>query len=41
MATVVAPPPVPIGEIKIFGPFGPKYEVGQPLYQLDDSDWYG
>jgi len=39
MPTTSASPPVPIGEIKSFGPFGPKYEVGQPLYQLDDGDW--
>lgn len=39
MYEVVAPPSVPIGKIKSFGPFGPKYEVGQVLYQLDDGDW--
>ena len=39
MHAVVAPPFVPIGKIKSFGPFGPKYEVGQPLRQLDDGDW--
>lgn len=39
MLTVIAPPSVPIGEIKTFGPFGPKYEVGQLLRQLDDGDW--
>jgi len=33
------PPSVPIGEIKSFGAFGPKYEIGQPLRQLDDGDW--
>lgn len=27
---------VPIGKIKSFGPFGPKYEVGQAIRQLDD-----
>ncbi len=27
------------GEIKSFGVFGPKYEVGQPLRQLADGDW--
>lgn len=26
----------PIGKIKSFGPFGPKYEVGQAIRQLDD-----
>lgn len=30
---------MPVGEIKTFGPFGPKYEVGQPLRQLEDGDW--
>lgn len=36
---VAAPPSIPIGKIKSFGPFGPKYEVGRPLRQLDDADW--
>ncbi len=39
MQAVIAPPPVPVGTIKSFGLFGPKYEVGQPLRQLDDGDW--
>ncbi|MFZ5592885.1 MAG: DUF5397 domain-containing protein [Pseudomonadota bacterium] len=39
MQIAIAPPPVPVGKIKSFGPFGPKYEVGQPLRQLDDGDW--
>jgi hypothetical protein len=39
MQTAIAPPPVPIGKIKSFGPFGPKYEVGQLLHQLEDGDW--
>jgi len=40
MHTVLSPPPaVPIGKIKSFGAFGPKYEVGQPLRQLGDGDW--
>ncbi|HUY80470.1 MAG TPA: DUF5397 domain-containing protein [Acidobacteriaceae bacterium] len=39
MHTVVAPPSVPIGKVKSFGPFGPKYQVGQALRQLDDGDW--
>lgn len=39
MHTAVAPPSVPVGKIKSFGPFGPKYQVGQPLRQLDDGDW--
>jgi hypothetical protein len=32
-------PSVPVGTIKSFGAFGPKYEVGQPLRPLDDGDW--
>lgn len=32
-------PDVPIGAIKSFGLVGPKYEVGNPLRQLDDGDW--
>lgn len=39
MQTVIVPPPVPVGKIKSFGPFGPKYEVGQALRQLEDGDW--
>lgn len=39
MQTVVAALPVPVGKIKSFGAFGPKYEVGQPLRQLEDGDW--
>ena len=39
MHVVVAPPSVPVGKIKSFGPFGPKYEVGQALHPLDDGDW--
>ena len=32
-------PVIPIGTIKSFGPFGPQYEVGRALRQLDDGDW--
>ena len=39
MYAVTIPPLVPVGEIKSFGPFGPKYRVGQALEQLDDGDW--
>lgn len=39
MHAVMTAPPVPVGQIKSFGAFGPKYEVGQPLRQLDDGDW--
>jgi hypothetical protein len=37
MHAIVAPPPIPVGKIKSFGPFGPKYEVGQALRRLDDG----
>jgi len=39
MHAVVAPPSVPVGKIKSFGPFGPQYEVGHPAFQLEDGDW--
>jgi len=39
MHAVFAPPSVPVGTIKSFGPFGPKYEVGRALRPLDDGDW--
>ena len=39
MQTAIAPPSVPIGKIKSFGPFGLKFEVGQALHPLDDGDW--
>ncbi len=39
MQAAIAPPAVPIGRIKSFGPYGPKYEVGHALRQLDDCDW--
>jgi len=39
MNAVIARPAVPSGKIKSFGEFGPKYEVGRPLYQLADGDW--
>ena len=32
-------PSVPVGKIKSFGPFGPKYEVGQALRRSNDGDW--
>lgn len=31
--------PVPVGKIKSFGAFGPKYEVREALRALDDGDW--
>ncbi|TVR97440.1 MAG: hypothetical protein EA406_09395 [Rhodospirillales bacterium] len=39
MQTDLAPPAVPVGRIKSFGPFGPKYEVGRVLRELGDGDW--
>ena len=35
----MSPPFVPVGKIKSFGPFGPKYEIGQPIRQTDDGKW--
>lgn len=32
-------PLVSIGQVKSFGLFGPKYETGKVLRQLDDGDW--
>lgn len=39
MQVAIAPPSIPVGTIKSFGPFGPKYEVGQALHPLADGDW--
>jgi hypothetical protein len=39
MPTLTAPPPIPVGRIKSFGAFGPKYEVGPALHPLADGDW--
>jgi hypothetical protein len=39
MQEVIVPPSIPVGKIKSFGPFGPKYEVGHALRQSDDGDW--
>ena len=39
MPAVIEAPSVTVGRIKSFGLFGPKYEVGQTLRQLDDGDW--
>ena len=38
MQQTMAPPAVPVGRIRSFGLFGPKYEVGQALRRLDDGD---
>lgn len=32
-------PNLPVGQIKTFGYFGPKYQIGDYLRQLDDGDW--
>lgn len=39
MPATLAPPTVPVGKIKSFGHFGPKYEIGQVLRQINDGDW--
>ncbi|MGE0106507.1 MAG: DUF5397 domain-containing protein [Thiomonas sp.] len=39
MHAAIATPSVPVGKIKSFGPFGPKYEIGRAIRQLDDGDW--
>jgi hypothetical protein len=39
MQVAVAPPRVPVGQVKTFGPLGPRYQVGAPIRQLDDGDW--
>ena len=39
MQVAIAPPRVPLGQIKSFGPVGPKYEVGPLLRPLRDGDW--
>ena len=39
MQAIITPPAIPVGKIKSFGPFGPKYEVGHALRQLNDGDW--
>jgi hypothetical protein len=39
MQTTITPYSAQLGKIRSFGPFGPKYEVGQALRQLNDGDW--
>ena len=39
MQTTMSVPSVPVGRIKNFGEFGPRYEVGQPVRPLPDGDW--
>ncbi|KGM28392.1 MULTISPECIES: DUF5397 family protein [Photorhabdus] len=36
---MISVPRVPVGTIKSFGAFGPKYEVGQLIRPLEDGDW--
>ncbi len=38
MNAVIAPPYVPVGRIKSFGAFGPKYVVGHPVRE-SGGDW--
>jgi len=35
----LAVPNIPVGEIKTFGPYGPKYEVVRLLQPINPSDW--
>jgi hypothetical protein len=37
-AVLSSPPATPVGKIKSFGVFGPKYEVGDLIRSLDDGD---
>ena len=39
MPELIAPPSIPVGKIKSFGAFGPKYEVGRALRPLENGDW--
>lgn len=39
MQQATFPPDVPVGKIKTFGLFGPKYEVVKATRHLDDGDW--
>ena len=39
MPKLISPPSIPVGKIKSFGAFGPKYEVGRAIRPLDDGDW--
>lgn len=36
---ISSPPSIPVGQIKSFGVWGPKYEVGRALRPLKDGDW--
>jgi hypothetical protein len=39
MLNLIAPPTIPVGKIKSFGAFGPKYEVGHAIRPVDGGDW--
>ena len=40
MQTLIDPSLCPVGKIKSFGDFGPKYQVGNPLRQKSkEGDW--
>jgi hypothetical protein len=39
MSDTIAPPELPVGTVRTFGPFGEKYEVGWGVRQLEDGDW--
>ena len=39
MKHLIEPPFIPVGRIKTFGEVGPKYEVGQPIRQMENGDW--
>lgn len=39
MQTMTTPTATPVGKIKCFGAFGPKYEVGERTRQLENGDW--
>lgn len=39
LANAYLSPSTQVGKIKSFGAFGTKYEVGQPVRQLDNGDW--
>jgi hypothetical protein len=39
MPELIAPPTIPVGTIKSFGAFGPRYEVGRALRSLECGDW--
>ena len=39
MSTALKMPAIPTGQIKKFGEFGPKYEVGHAVRRSEDGDW--